>query len=62
MFYLQYKTFSNYVSVFFFTYGMEFHGIARPGETKNLQFLNVYHIQKNKMPEISLFISRQIPE
>lgn len=41
---------------------MEFYGIARPGETMNLQFLNRYHIQKNKMPEILTFISRQIPE
>lgn len=37
---------------------MEFYGIARPGETMNLQFLNRYHIQK----KFSLFISRQIPE
>lgn len=41
---------------------MEFYGIARPGETMNLQFLSMYHIQKNKMPEILTFISRQIPE
>lgn len=55
MFYLQYKTFLNDVSVFCITHNMEFYGIARPGETKNLQFLNRYHIQKNKMPEILTF-------
>lgn len=55
MFYLQYKTFLNYVSVCFIKHNMEFYWLARPGKTKNLQFLNMYHIQKNKMPEILTF-------